>query len=71
LSDRNKSASWRARTVLPRKERTDFTRRAYRLRQCEELLERPVKQRRFELEAALLLRDLMAISLAVVPPEER
>jgi hypothetical protein len=38
------------------------------LRQCEELLERPVKQRRFELEAALLLRDLMAISLAVAPP---
>jgi DNA-binding PucR family transcriptional regulator len=44
---------------------------SYRLRQCEELLERPVKQRRFELEAALLLRDLMAISLAVAPPEER
>ena len=43
----------------------------YRLRQCEELLERPVKQRRFELEAALLLRDLMAISLAAAPPEER
>jgi len=30
---------------------------SYRLRQCEELLERPVKQRRFEFEAA--------------PPEER
>jgi hypothetical protein len=41
------------------------------LRQCEELLERPVNQRRFELEAALLLRDLMAISLAVAPLEER
>jgi hypothetical protein len=43
---------------------------SYRLRQCEELLERPVKQRRFELEAALLLRDLMATSLAVAPREE-
>ena len=43
---------------------------SYRLRQCEELLECPVKQRRFELEAALLL-CLMAISLAVAPPEER
>ena len=71
MSDRNKSASRRARRVLLWKERTDFTRRAYRLRQCEELLERRVKQRRFELEAALLLRDLMAISLAVAPPEER
>jgi hypothetical protein len=30
-----------------------------------------VKQRRFELEAALLLRDLMAISLAVAPREGR
>src|SRR3954447_18404302 len=29
---------------------------SYRLRQCEELLERPVKQRRFEFEAALVLR---------------
>jgi len=44
---------------------------SYRLRQCDEQLERPLKQRRFELEAALLLRDLMAISLAVAPPEER
>jgi DNA-binding PucR family transcriptional regulator len=44
---------------------------SYRLRQCEELLQRPVKQRRFELEAALLLRDRLAISLAVAPPGER
>jgi hypothetical protein len=43
---------------------------SYRLRQCEELLERPVKQRRFELEAALLLRDRIGFSLAVTPPGE-
>jgi DNA-binding PucR family transcriptional regulator len=43
---------------------------SYRLRQCEELLERPVKQRRFELEAALLLRDRIGLSLAVTPPGE-
>ena len=43
---------------------------SYRLRQCEELLERPVKQRRFELEAALLLRDRIGVSLAVAPPSE-
>jgi len=39
--------------------------------QREELLERPVKQRRFERETALLLRDRLAISPAVAPPEER
>jgi DNA-binding PucR family transcriptional regulator len=38
---------------------------AYRLRQCEELLNRPVKEGRFKLEAALRLRDLMQLSLAV------
>ena len=43
---------------------------SYRLRQCEELLGRPVKQRRFELEAALLLRDRIGFSLAVTPPGE-
>jgi DNA-binding PucR family transcriptional regulator len=43
---------------------------SYRLRQCEELLERPVKHRRFELEAALLLRDRIGFSLAVTPPGE-
>jgi DNA-binding PucR family transcriptional regulator len=38
---------------------------AYRLRQCEELLGHPVKERRFQLEAALRLRDRMQLSLAV------
>ena len=38
---------------------------SYRLRQCEDLLERPVKRRRFELEAALLLRDRLGMSLAL------
>jgi DNA-binding PucR family transcriptional regulator len=43
---------------------------SYRVRQCEELLGRPVKQRRFELEAALLLRDRIGVSLAVTSPSE-
>lgn len=38
---------------------------AYRLRQCQELLDHPIKDRRFELEAALRLRDRMQLSLAV------
>jgi hypothetical protein len=37
----------------------------------ERVLERPVNQRRFELAAALLLRDLMAIFARVARPEER
>jgi hypothetical protein len=38
---------------------------AYRLRQCEELLRRPIGERRFELAAALRLRDRAQLSLAV------
>jgi DNA-binding PucR family transcriptional regulator len=77
--DANGAAAGDARSLLPRGRRAATAQRlgvhintiSYRLRRCEELLERPVKQRRFELEAALLLCDLMAISLAVARPEER
>jgi sugar diacid utilization regulator len=41
---------------------------AYRLRQCEELLGRPVRERAFELEAALRLRDRAQLTAASGSP---
>jgi DNA-binding PucR family transcriptional regulator len=44
---------------------------AYRLRQCEDLLDRSIRERRFELEAALRLREAMRLSLSVESPYGR